>query len=735
MIRCISLAVLAILALSSPAWAAEPGPPARAVRTTATIRMDGKLDEAAWTTAPVMDQLVEYYPGDLTPPRNRTEVRFLYDDTYLYVGYRLFLTDPATLRKPFVRRDKVGGSHDYVQVYIDPLGSQRNGYLFRVNARGVKTDGLNDEAKQTETLDPDYDWDAAAHIDAEGWTAEMRIPLSTLRIARTGPQRWWIVVTRGIPREQYWLDSTARFPKNQSCFWCYASPLELADLTPKTETLIVTPSATGTVRRDEGAAGHGDHPRSQGSLDLKWLPYPGGAVDLTVKPDFSQVEADAPQLTSNLRFALNLPEKRPFFREGLDLVSTQIPALYTRTVAAPDVGLRFTHRSAELNATVFAAHEVGKPGILEPGLLASQLALPDFDSDVAFGHGKRVWGASDAGLFAAVKSNADGSSNTVAGPDASWGNSTDRVAGQLLGSWTRDPDRPDLIAAWHGQSLSGSAAALRWDHTAATLWTAKYNLYSQGFRSWLGYVPRVGFQEASLMVKRPYYPKGWVLNDVSPYVSYDALLPLDHSGRESDLALGFTSYGGHNLNIDVSAHPATRVLNEQGLERATPNVQWAISAVPGGRIPLVQTTGTVGRTVDFATGEVVDGSTLGLGVRTRPFDRLELEADWSRNRLEGAPNGGVRLEETAGELLATWYFGPAFYVLADYQAYRTRRIWPTATRFSSSLASLQFAWETRRDLSMFWGVRSGADRALDAASRGRSTEVYFKVSRTFRARL
>jgi hypothetical protein len=726
--------LLLLLTFATAAHAVEPGPPARAVRAQGEIRLDGRLDEAAWSAAPVFDRFVEYYPGDLTPPTERTEVRFLYDDRNLYVAYRLSLKDVATLRKPFVRRDKVGGSHDYVQIYLDPLGSRRNGYLFRVNARGVKTDGLNDEAKQTETLDPDYDWDAATSIDAGGWTAEMRIPLSTLRITRSGPQRWWFYVTRGLPRGQYHIVSSARFPKNASCSWCYASPLELEDLTPRTETLIATTSATGTVRRDAGAAGHGDHPRGQVSLDLKWLPYPGGAVDLTVKPDFSQVEADSPQLTENLRFALNLPEKRPFFREGLDLVSTQIPALYTRTVAAPDVGLRITHRSPLFSATAFAAHETGKPAILEPGLLRSQLAFPDFDSDVAFGHGKRVWGAADAGLLLAGKRNDDGSYNGVAGPDASWGNSTDRVAAQLLGSWTRDPNRPDLTPDWHGQRLSGAAAALKWDHTAATLWTVKYNLYSEGFRSWLGYVPRVGFQEASVDLRRPIYPKGWVLNDVTPYVTYDVLAPLDHSGREQELALGLTSYGARNLSIDVSLHPQTRLLTEQGVERGTRDVRWTISSVPGRRVPLFSTSGTVGTMVDFATGEVVDGSTLSFDLRARPIDRLELEAVWSRNRLEDAPGGGRRLEETASQLLATWYFGPTFYVLADYQAYRTRRDWPAVGRYSSSLASLQFAWEARRDLSMFWGVRSGAGRTFDAASRGRSTEVYLKVSRTLRAR-
>ena len=156
----------------------QTGEPVTARRVSGPIVLDGRLEEADWKAAQVLESFREYWPGDLTESPEHTAVRFLYDDRFLYVAFRGDLHDVSRLRKPFVRRDKVNSTLDYIQVYLDPLGGRRSSYIFRVGARGSRADGYQDEAKQTETLDPDYDWDARTSIDADGWTAELRIPLT-----------------------------------------------------------------------------------------------------------------------------------------------------------------------------------------------------------------------------------------------------------------------------------------------------------------------------------------------------------------------------------------------------------------------------------------------------------------------------------------------------------------------------------------------------------------------------
>lgn len=723
-----------LAAMAATVAGPQPAPQGvRASRVTGAIKLDGHLDEDDWTRAQSIEKFFEYYPGDRAPPTERTQVRILYDDRYLYVGFRLALRDRGKLRTPFVRRDKVGSSHDYVQIYLDPQNSRRGSYLFRVNARGTKTDGYQDEGQQTETLDPDYDWDVATSIDQGGWSAELRIPLSTLRISRSGPQDWAVIVTRGVPRDQNTQMATAPFPHDTTCFLCFASDVSFPDLRASQERLIATPSATVTDRRDREGSGRDDRLTLQPSLDAKWLPFDGAALDLTVNPDFSQVEADQALLTANQRFALSLPEKRPFFREGADLVTTTIPVIYTRSVAAPDYGLRFTSRGSAVEGTAFAARDGGRPAVIEPGLLSSSLVLPDFDSYDAFVRVRRNLAGGDVGGLASLKLNTDGSRNVVGGLDASHASSTDRFAGELFLSETRDPDRPDLSPSWTGGRFDGSALSLSWTHTAANIWLFRYQRFSPGFRSWLGYVPRVGYQDEHAEFQHPFYLPGKLVRLVGPYLIADALQAVGGpNGHERDVAAGLAVGGYKALTLDLSYHPATIVLDSAGAEHRTSYTAWSVSINPAARVPIIAFTGQTGRIVDYATGQVVPGTTIGLHAVVRPFDRFELDVRRDMNELHGLAGEPVHLDETVDQLTATYFLRAGFYGLVNVQDYRSRRRVPEPSLDHQLAASVQFNWEITRDFQAYWGIRSNLADTDVAGSRTSSREIYLKLSRTFR---
>ncbi len=719
--------------LIHPAWAGAKAGSITAARSTRPIVLDGRLNEAVWSRAQPISRFYETYPGYLVPAPERTEVRLVYDDDALYVGMRLWLKRPRKLRKPFVRRDEVNSTHDYVQIYLDPQGSRRGSYLFRVNARGTRTDGYQNEAQETETLDPDYDWDVATHIDAHGWTAELRIPLSTLRIARSGRQRWAVVVTRGVPRDQNTQMASAPFPHDSNCFLCYAGTVLFPDLKPSSEHLFITPGITITHRRDSGSFGDRRQLDIEPSLDGKWLARGGAALDLTINPDFSQVEADAAQLTANERFALDLPEKRPFFREGADLVSTAIPAVYTRSIAAPDIGIRYTQRSTGLEGTGFLARDGGRPAIIEPGFLGSSSGLPDVDADDGFVRLRDTLAHGDMGVLMAMKRNRDGSRNGVGGIDASWSSDSDRVLGQWLQSATRNPNRPDLLTSWTGQSLQGSAMLLQWDHSTRHVWSLRYQRYSPGFRSWLGYVPRVGYQLLHGEYYRPFYSTAKWLNTIEPYVSMDRLQGIGgNHGHESDPVLGLVLGGYKGFAADLSWHARATVLDAAGHEHHTDYLAWQLSASPGTLLPLVAFAGQRGRMVDYATGEVVPGSTSGVRVLLRPADRLELEARYDRNLLEGLTGQPLRLAEAATQFFGTWHFSTRLSALITWQRHASARRFPAADRYRSSTASVQFNWEVSREMQLYWGIRSGAERVAYPLSRGRGTEIYLKATCTFR---
>ena len=730
-LRALSL-LLVLYAVGFAAKADTQAQPGTAHRITGPLALDGVLDEADWRQSAPIDRFFETYPGSLRPAPEHTEVRVLYDDSALYVGLRMDLDDPARLRKPFVRRDKVNFTHDYVQVYLDPQGARRGSYLFRVNARGTRTDGYQNEDAGTETLDPDYDWSATSHVDGRGWSAELRIPLSTLRIARSGPQAWAVVVTRGVPRDQNTQMASAPFPHDASCFLCFAGTVEFPDLRPRADRLLLTPSLVVDADRTHGTFGEGSTRDARLSLDAKWLPRDGEAVDLTVDPDFSQVEADSAQLLGNARFALDLPEKRPFFREGADLVSTGIPVVYTRTIAAPRWGLRYTRRSVGLEGTAFFARDGGRAGIVEPGFLGSSTGMPDFDSDVGFARWRDNLGQASVGGLVAMKRNDDDSRNAVGGVDATWASGADRVTAQVLGSATRNPERPDLLDSWLGQSLQGSAALLAWDHSTRSVWSLRYERVASGFRSWLGYVPRVGYQQVHGEFRRPFYSNNRWLNTIAPYASLDDVEGIDgEHGHERDPAIGVSLAGYRSFSGDISWHGAGITLNAEGEERATQYLAWQMSASPSPRLPLVALTGQRGNAVDFASGDVVPNRTIGMRAIARPLDRLEVEARYDRNLLAGTGGSPDPLFEDARQLFATWHLDSRLYALLTWQRSTTVRTSPEAQRERRTVASLQFDWDVG-DWKVYWGLRTGRELGIGPADAGDGREVYLKLAWTGR---
>src|SRR5204863_2319872 len=134
-------------------------------------------------------------------------------------------------------------------------------------------------------------------------------------------------------------------------------------------------------------------------LDVKFTPNADNAVDLTVKPDFSQVESDVAQISANERFALFFPEKRPFFLEGVDLFQTPIQAVYTRTITSPLWGGRVTGKEGGIRYTALVSEDEGGGSAIIPGANESSFAAQDFGSTVFLGRATRDIGLSFVGAL------------------------------------------------------------------------------------------------------------------------------------------------------------------------------------------------------------------------------------------------------------------------------------------------------------------------------------------------
>ncbi|NOT33487.1 MAG: carbohydrate binding family 9 domain-containing protein [Candidatus Eisenbacteria bacterium] len=315
-----SLMIIGLLALAAPAMAlaaaAPPHPPIQAQRLAAPITIDGRLDEAVWSSGTPITAFYQAGPDQGEPSSQKSEVRVYYDDDALYVGARLWDSAPDSMIARLSRRD-VSVPSDRFSVYLDPYHDKRSGYYFLINSAGTLFDGTlsNDGWEDTSW---DGVWNAQAHRDSKGWTAEYRIPFSQLRFQNATPQVWGINFRRVILRrnEEAFV---AYQPRDESGFVSRWPELVGLDGLHASRTVELLPYATSKgefVNRVSGDPFH-DGSRINGDIGFDLRTSIGSRMTLngTVNPDFGQVEVDPASLNLS-DVETFFQEKRPFFVEG-----------------------------------------------------------------------------------------------------------------------------------------------------------------------------------------------------------------------------------------------------------------------------------------------------------------------------------------------------------------------------------------------------------------------------------
>ena len=306
---------------SQPATASRPS--MKAVRVTGPIHVDGVLNETDWNAAPVASDFMESYPNVGAKPPDRTEVRVLYDDNALYVGVRMFDSQPRLIAAQLARRDATGIYSDWLHLMVGTYFDHRTAYRFSVNPLGVKKDVLefNDN---NEDLNWDAVWDVATRIDSLGWTAEYRVPFSQLRFSSSEPaggRVWDLQIMRDVARtneRDSWAPWTQQSPGFVSSFG------QLTGLTgiPSPQRLEILPYVSAGLTRAPGDRANpfyqSNDTKLSGGADVKYGLPNGLTLTATVNPDFGQVEVD-PAVVNLTAFETFFPEKRPFFLEGSDI--------------------------------------------------------------------------------------------------------------------------------------------------------------------------------------------------------------------------------------------------------------------------------------------------------------------------------------------------------------------------------------------------------------------------------
>ncbi|MCU1348118.1 MAG: hypothetical protein JWO56_1148, partial [Acidobacteria bacterium] len=512
------LAVVVLLGLSSVLYAAQPeAVPGRIRRAAGPIAIDANLDDAGWQGALRREQWFETNPGDNTEPAMKTVGYLTYDDRFLYVAIEAFDPDPRQIRAQLADHDSISGNtDDFAGVILDTRNDGKTGLELFVTARGTQYDAVLDDTTGNEDSSPDYFWDSATRVTDHGWIVELRVPFSSLRYTKADPQTMGILLYRNLPRDRRYQYFTHRLPRGANCFVCSCNKVTGFEGLPAGGHLVVAPYATikadGETRDGLGSPLVTRAPRGDGGLDVKWTPNAVTAVDGTLNPDFSQVESDVAAISANERFAIFFPEKRPFFLEGIELFSTPIQAVYTRTINSPRWGLRSTGKLGGDAYTLLIAQDRGGGSVILPSPTSSDFADQEFSSNVAIGRVRHDFGTNSfVSFLGTAREEPGGAHNRVYGPDFQWKpNDGNTITGQLLLSNSVTPDRSDLADQWNGQKLVSHAGDLWWQYTdPKNDFFTEYKDFGDGFRADNGFVPQVGYRSNYAEYGRTFRPKGF----------------------------------------------------------------------------------------------------------------------------------------------------------------------------------------------------------------------------------
>ncbi|HST60721.1 MAG TPA: DUF5916 domain-containing protein [Longimicrobium sp.] len=372
-----ALCVLLPAAAAAQAPAADTAnPQIRATRIDgAGPAVDGRLDEAVWQQASWVNDFTTREPVEGGRPAGTTEVAFLIDGSNLYVGARMRGAAPGDVRTQLARRDREGDA-EQLAVSLDTYHDRRTAYTFAVSAAGTRIDyyhSTDNETSRSYSFDPV--WQAETRVDADGWTAEMRIPLSQLRFTASTDPVWGINVVRTVPARNeiaYW-----RLVGRNTTGWSsrMGELVGLGSLRPSRRLeLLPYVAAEGRIAQPEDPRDPFVAERETGMRvggDLKVGLGPSFTLDATINPDFGQVEADPAEVNLS-QFETFFTERRPFFVEGTSLLSSR-GLFYSRRIGAPPPGTPDADYSERLdNTTILGAAKV--TGRTSGGLTVAALA-------------------------------------------------------------------------------------------------------------------------------------------------------------------------------------------------------------------------------------------------------------------------------------------------------------------------------------------------------------------------
>jgi hypothetical protein len=736
-----ALLFLTLAVFASALTGAETPAPIKAVsldKCAAPPVIDGALKPDEWQCARKLELNYQVLPGDNAQPSERTEVFIAYDTRHLYLAFHAFDREPAAIRARMARRDNVFDD-DYVAVFLDTFNDRRRAYALYFNPFGVQADGVFIPASLTNTTPAnaseirDLTWDgiftSKGALTDDGYVVEVAIPFKTLRFQGGKEMAWGLHLHRLIPRKPeriYWQPLS----RDQSELLAQMGALSGMQAVFAGRTLDLTPTLTGSITTDRAPAlspATGARFINKGLLDpgvtATWTVTPNLTFSGAINPDFSQIEADVPQIDANQRFPLFYPERRPFFLEGDDVFRSPgaLTFVFTRQIVDPDWGAKLTGKIGRNTIGLLSASDRA------PGL---RVAATDngFGENAQFNlvrYQRDVLRDSRVGAFALDRRWA-GASNTVLASDGQI-----RFRGVNTIGWQAGFARTRFVAG--EESKQGFAGYIWYEHRGRHWRVFTNNLrITPDYRAQTGFVRRAGINQTSGNYGYEFQPKEkswWV--SVRPFIvprllrTDDGRIDESYADPGADLrfARGVSFYAYHSWKRDSFAGRNFRY--QAGIVNYTLNSFKKITF--DGRVQF-------GEAVLFDPRNPAIGRNLEQShtITWRPNGRFNNSLLYLSNRITDKRTGARLLRQDILRNRTTYQFSQA-------HSFRSLLDFDTARRQFG--AGLLYAYEPRPNTAFFFGYNDLLFNAYDPLERRRAPgagflrqrrTVFFKLSYNFR---
>ncbi len=498
-------------------------------KSDSEIKVDGVLEEAAWSTAQVVEDFVQNFPTDTLPASSRTEVRVTYDDRFLYVAAVCHDTASEKFVIQSLKRDFSYPKTDAFAVFLDPIGDQNNGFSFAVNPYGVQREGL---VANGGTFGVTTSWDQKWYSEVkqleDRWVVEMAIPFKSIRY-KEGVDKWRINFSRHdlkINENAAW----SRVPRNFNIAGLAFTGELIWDEPPKKAggNVALIPYLIGGISNDYEAKSGTEYKYNFGG-DAKMAITSSLYLDVTINPDFSQVEVDA-QITDLDRFSLFFPEKRQFFIENSDLFGQfgfrRIRPFFSRRIGLSGGSEIPILAGARLSGKVNQDWRIGVMSIQTQG--DGELGVQSQNYSVGAVQWQLFGRSNISGIVVNRQAFNDfnwdkGDFNTIAGLDFNLASKNDRLKGKAFYHQSFD-------GSGKGDAAANATFFLYNSQRVFAMWNHEY--VGENYRADVGFVPRKGYWRLEPEFNYRFYPENSRLNNHVASVYADVY--LDKSFEPTD---------------------------------------------------------------------------------------------------------------------------------------------------------------------------------------------------------